>query len=77
MGYVLAQLMPEKAQAILARAQEYAFSRIVCGAHYPSDIEASHILATEMAMMMLDNRAFHAEFAAAKAELKAAGLTSS
>jgi acid phosphatase (class A) len=77
MGYVLAQLTPEKAQAILARAQEYAFSRIVCGAHYPSDIEASHILATEMAMMMLDNPAFHAEFVAAKAELKAAGLTSS
>jgi acid phosphatase (class A) len=74
-GYVLAQLMPEKGQAILARAQQYAFSRVVCGAHYPSDIEASHILATEMAMMMLENRAFHAEFLAAKAELKAAGLT--
>jgi len=75
MGYVLAQLMPEKGQAILARAQEYAFSRVVCGAHYPSDIEASHILATEMVMMMLENPAFHAQFLSAKAELKAAGLT--
>ena len=52
-GYILAQLMPEKAQPILARAQEYAYSRVVCGAHYPTDIEASHVLGVELAMMML------------------------
>jgi len=75
-GYMLAALMPEKAQAILARAQEYAYSRIVCGAHYPSDIEASHALGTEVAMMMLENPAFHAQFEAARAELRASGLTS-
>jgi acid phosphatase (class A) len=75
MGLILAQLMPEKSQAILARASDYAFSRVVCGAHYPSDIEASHVLATEMDMMMMDDKAFHAAFLAAKAELKAAGLT--
>jgi acid phosphatase (class A) len=74
-GLILARLMPEKAQAILGRAQEYAYSRVVCGAHYPSDIEASHVLATEMDMMMMDNTAFRAEFDAAKTELRAAGLT--
>lgn len=74
-GYVLATLMPENAQAILARAQEYAYSRIVCGAHYPSDIEASHALGTEVAMMMLENPGFHAQFEAARAELRSAGLT--
>lgn len=75
LGFILAQLMPEKSQAIFARAQDFAFSRLVCGAHYPSDIEASHVLAAEMAMMMLENQSFHTEFVAAKAELKAAGLT--
>jgi acid phosphatase (class A) len=75
MGYVLAALMPEKAQAILARAQDYAYSRVVCGAHYASDIEASHVLGTELAMMMMDNPKFAAQFDAAAAELKAAGLT--
>ena len=75
LGYVLAALMPEKAQAILDRAHEYAYRRVVCGAHYPSDIEASHVLGTQVAMLMLENPKFHADFDASRAELKAAGLT--
>lgn len=74
-GYILAALMPEKAQAILARAEDYAYSRVVCGAHYASDIEASHVLGTELAMKMMQNPRFSADFEAARAELKAAGLT--
>jgi acid phosphatase (class A) len=74
-GFILAALMPEKAQPILDRAQEYAYSRVVCGAHYPSDIEASHVLATELAMMMMKDPKFAADFDAARSELKAAGLT--
>jgi acid phosphatase (class A) len=75
-GYLLAALMPEKAQPILSRASDYAYSRLVCGAHYRSDIEASHVLGTELAMMMLQNPAFAAQFEASRAELRAAGLTS-
>jgi acid phosphatase (class A) len=74
-GFILAALMPNKAQAILARAKDYAWSRVVCGAHYESDIEASHVLGTEFAMMMLENPAFHAQFETARQELRAAGLT--
>jgi acid phosphatase (class A) len=74
-GYVLAALMPEKGQPILSRASEYAYSRVVCGAHYGSDIEASHVLGTELAMMMLQNPAFKEQFEGARAELRAAGLT--
>jgi len=74
-GFILAALMPDKAQAILARAHDYAYSRVICGAHYPSDIEASHVLGTELAMLMLENPGFHAQFEAARAELKAAGLS--
>jgi acid phosphatase (class A) len=75
-GYILAALMPEKAQPILARASEYAYSRVVCGAHYGSDIEASHVLGTELAMLMLQNPGFAAQVDASRAELRAAGLTS-
>lgn len=74
-GYILAALMPEMAQPILTRAQEYAYSRVVCGAHYGSDIEASHVLGTELAMLMLKEPKFAAEFEASKAELRQAGLT--
>ena len=74
-GYLLADLMPEKAQPILTRANEYAYSRLVCGAHYASDIEASHVLATTLVVKMLQNPEFAAEVSASRAELKAAGLT--
>jgi acid phosphatase (class A) len=47
---------------------------VVCGAHYPSDIEASHVLGTELAMLMLENPGFRVQFQAARAELIAAGL---
>jgi len=74
-GYVLANLMPEKAQPILARAHEYAYSRVVCGAHYPGDIEASHVLATTLVVKMMQNPQFAADVEASRAELRAAGLT--
>lgn len=74
-GYLLADLMPEKSQPILTRANEYAYSRVVCGAHYASDIEASHVLATTLVVKMLQNPEFAAEVEASRAELKAAGLT--
>jgi acid phosphatase (class A) len=74
-GLVLAELMPEQAQAILGRARDYAYSRVVCGAHYASDLEASHVLASELVMLMMKNKKFAAALKASKAELKAAGLT--
>jgi acid phosphatase (class A) len=73
-GLILEGLMPEKAQAIVSRAKEYAYSRLVCGAHYASDLEASHVLGTELVMLMMKEPKFAADFDAAKAELRAAGL---
>jgi acid phosphatase (class A) len=73
-GYLLADLMPQMAQPILTRANEYAYSRVVCGAHYASDIEASHVLATTLVVKMLQNPEFAAQVEASRAELKAAGL---
>lgn len=74
-GLILASLMPEKAQAILTRARDYAYSRVVCGDHYASDLEASHVLGTELVMLMMRQPKFAADFDAARAELRAAGLT--
>jgi len=75
LGTVLANLVPEKAQAILARAQEYGYSREVCGDHYHSDVEAGHALGTAVGLRLLENAALKTEFEAARAELRAAGLT--
>jgi acid phosphatase (class A) len=74
-GYVLAALIPEKSDAILARAADYAYSREVCGAHYHSDTEASHVLGTAVGLQLLASPKVVPMVEAARAELRAAGLT--
>jgi acid phosphatase (class A) len=75
LGIVLANLIPEKADVILARAHDYANSRVICGVHYPSDLTASQVLATAIALEWMRTPAFRKDYDAAKAELIAAGLT--
>jgi acid phosphatase (class A) len=71
-GYVLAQILPELAPPILARAADYAMSREICGVHYPSDTEASHVIGTLIASKLLANPAFREKLAPARTELRAA-----
>ena len=74
-GIVLAQMVPEKSAAIFARAAEFGHSRIVCGVHYPTDIEAGRISATAIAATLMSNPVFKSEFGSARAEIrKALGL---
>ena len=75
-GLVLATLMPEKAEAIEARAADYAFSREVCGSHYGRDTEASHALGNAVAIELLNSAAVQPKLLAAQAELRRARLTS-
>ena len=74
MALVLADIAPEKGQALLARAQDYADSRLVCGMHMRTDIVAGQVLGTAVALELLHNVSFEADRDAALAELKAAGL---
>ncbi len=74
MAVVLADLAPGHAPALLARAKDYAESRIVCGMHFRSDIEAGQVLGTSVALELLRNPGFKADRDAAAAELQAAKL---
>ncbi len=69
MGVVLASLIPQKSQAILARALEYAEHRLVCGVHYRSDIVAGQQFGTVLALRLMQNPAFKAQMDLARAEL--------
>jgi acid phosphatase (class A) len=71
-GFILARLLPGRAQLILDRSADYAQSRRICGVHYPSDTEASHVLGTYVATRLMANPSFLKQFEAARAELKAA-----
>ena len=73
MGVVLANLMPEKSQVILARSSEFAEHRLVCGVHFRSDIVAGQEYGTVLALAILQNPAFQADLANVRSELRAAG----
>lgn len=72
MGIVLADMVPEKRAEIMARAWDYGHSRLVAGIHYPSDIEMGRISGSVIAATIMRQDDFQAEFAPAKAELRAA-----
>ncbi|HEY4078949.1 MAG TPA: phosphatase PAP2 family protein [Rhizomicrobium sp.] len=73
LGVVLTHLMPEKSQAILGRAAEYAEHRLVCGMHFRADVVASQQYGTVLALRLMENSAFMQQMGKAKAELQQAG----
>jgi acid phosphatase (class A) len=74
MGVVLSSLLPEKAQAIMSRAADYAENRLVCGMHRRRDIQSGQVLGTVVAELLLRNPHFRVEYVAAKRELQAAAI---
>lgn len=72
MGIVLANMVPEKRAAIMARAWEYGHNRVVGGIHYASDIEAGRIAGTVIAETIATHDDYKSEYEGAKAELRAA-----
>jgi len=69
---VLIDMVPERRDLILARAADYANNRLICGVHFPSDIEASKLLAYVTHAVMANNPQYQKEMAVARAELRAA-----
>ncbi len=79
LGYTLAVVMaglaPEQAQSVLQRAADYAHDRLVCGAHYRSDIVAGQAMGTVIGTELLHAPALQDEIAASRRELAIAGVT--
>jgi acid phosphatase (class A) len=68
-AFTLAEIVPEKRAEILARADDYAHNRLVCGVHYPSDVEASRSVAYAVFGYMLATPRFERDLAAARQEM--------
>jgi acid phosphatase (class A) len=67
---LLANMVPEKAPEIFARAAEWGHNRVVSGVHYPGDVEAGRISGSVIDNVLLHDAAFMADFATAKAEVR-------
>jgi len=66
-AFTLAQIVPEKRKEILARADDYAHNRLVCGVHYLSDTVASREIAYAVFGYMMATPRFQIELAAGPA----------
>ena len=69
---VLIDMVPEQQQAILQRAATFAHNRVVCGVNYPSDLEASRLLAYSAYAVIRNQPAYQQEVKAARQEVRRA-----
>lgn len=68
---VFAQINPERADALLKRGIEFGQSRVICDAHWQSDVDAGRIMGAATVARLQTDSAFLADLKAAKAEVKA------
>jgi acid phosphatase (class A) len=66
---ILAEISPERQGAILKRGHEFGYSRVVCGCHWASDVEAGRHVAAAVVVQMHNNPEFQALIQKAKAEI--------
>ncbi len=69
---VLAELAPDRAEAILARGLAYGESRVICNVHWQSDVAAGRTYGTAAVAQMHANPEFAADMNAARAEIATA-----
>lgn len=71
-GLTLAEVLPARATEVLARGLAFGQSRVICDAHWQSDVDVGRIMGAATVAALHDNPAFVADLAAAKVEVAAA-----
>jgi acid phosphatase (class A) len=69
---LLAELFPDKQEAILAIGRNIGWDRVLIGKHFTTDVYAGRVLAQAIVRELLANPAFQHDLAEAKAEVEAA-----
>src|SRR5688572_15252112 len=72
MAYLLSEMVPERERQLIARADEFARQRMVCGVHFASDIEAGREGASWLVTTLNGDAEYRGDANAAMAELRAA-----
>jgi acid phosphatase (class A) len=66
---ILAVLSPERQGAILQRGYDFGQSRVICGAHWQSDVDAGRVVGSAVVNQLLNNEEFVALLKNAKQEI--------
>lgn len=66
---IMATLLPEKATQFMVRGRLYGESRIVCGVHWVSDVDAARLNASAVFAVLLADPGFRTDLDKARAEL--------
>ncbi|RJF92541.1 acid phosphatase [Noviherbaspirillum saxi] len=66
---VLAEIAPDRRDALLQRGRAYGQSRAICGAHWKSDIVAGRMIGAAMVVKLHNNPQFMAQLEAARGEI--------
>jgi acid phosphatase (class A) len=69
---VLAEVAPERADALLQRGRAFTQSRGICGVHWQSDIEAGRLIGAATVARLQSNPVFATQLAAARQEVATA-----
>ncbi len=59
---MLAEVAPSRADALFKRGLEFGDSRVICGFHYPSDVQAGRLAAAQLMTWLHTDRTFRKEF---------------
>jgi acid phosphatase (class A) len=68
-GLILSELAPRRASELMEAGGAIGDSRVICGVHYQSDVEAGRKLGAAMVARLHADPAFEKDLAAARAEL--------
>ncbi|MDZ5453479.1 phosphatase PAP2 family protein [Labrys sp. ZIDIC5] len=69
---IFAQINPERSNQLFQRGIAFGQSRVICNAHWQSDVDAGRIMGAATVARLQTNPAFLADLEAAKAEVEAA-----
>lgn len=71
-GLILGEVNPARATELMTRGLAYGQSRVICNAHWQSDVDAGRIMGAATVASLHSNPAFLKDLAAAKEEIQAA-----
>ncbi|MEI7761631.1 MAG: phosphatase PAP2 family protein [Comamonadaceae bacterium] len=68
-GLILAEMAPERANALIQRGYEFGQSRVVCGVHWQSDVNQGRVIGAAAVARLHADPVFRAQFDEAAKEL--------